>query len=509
MARVRSQRRAAPVVSQYRLRSQTRSQAAAAPEAALPRAPPEQSDPQQHPAPSRSAASTPLRPRKSTRAAKSTAASKSTRARKPTRAGKTSSTAGKKGHKVAGEDSSSTPVSLPENRPLSPPRVAPNPNHSRSAAKQRRQFNLTGDLVERHARTLDHDTAVDDLSDLSDTEKSSRWGRRTEPTKLKFILGGLSRLAANHIRQSQTRSATYVLEHFNLREAINRAQEDPNNVKCVETRVTRLLGDKGPERVVCAGGYQILVLVPGAFKDKNLEDLTSSCYRYGGMCDLRTDLANDKKGSYKTGGSLVGSAVLATTFTAIGHGCSKDPMTQAGPNAGMRKTNATFNAACELLEKLQGPTSYVMSALRTLDPIQYDLVQKVYQFRQENIPSARALAKIDAGMFYEGREIQFNRYSLPHYDSGDPHLAWALSLYFGTFGKCVIKFPQIAVEVTVRPGDFCAWRGRDLVHCAETWEEGERCLLVHFTHKALWDAAAVTCDTGKAVWHTPDPRAAK
>ena len=61
-----------------------------------------------------------------------------------------------------------------------------------------------------------------------------------------------------------------VLEHFNLREVINRAQEDPNNVKCVETRVTRLLGDKGPERVVCAGGYQILVLVPGAFKDKNL-----------------------------------------------------------------------------------------------------------------------------------------------------------------------------------------------------------------------------------------------
>lgn len=56
------------------------------------------------------------------------------------------------------------------------------------------------------------------------------------------------------------------------------------------------------------------------------EDLTSSCYRYGGMCDLRTDLANDKKGSYKTGGSLVGSAVLATTFTAIGHGCSKDPV---------------------------------------------------------------------------------------------------------------------------------------------------------------------------------------
>ena len=167
MARVRSQRRAAPVVSQYRLRSQTRSQAA---DAALPRAPQEQSDPQQHPAPSRSAGSTPLRPRKSTRAAKSTAASKSTRARKATRAGKTSSTAGKKGQKVAGEDSSSTPVSLPENRPLSPPRVAPNPNYSRSAAKQRRQFNLTGDLVERHARTLDHDTAVDDLSDLSDTE---------------------------------------------------------------------------------------------------------------------------------------------------------------------------------------------------------------------------------------------------------------------------------------------------------------------------------------------------
>ena len=44
------------------------------------------------------------------------------------------------------------------------------------------------------------------------------------------------------------------------------------------------------------------------------------CQGYGRLCKLKTNLANDTKGSYKLhAGELVGTARLVVCWTAVGH----------------------------------------------------------------------------------------------------------------------------------------------------------------------------------------------
>ena len=82
----------------------------------------------------------------------------------------------------------------------------------------------------------------------------------------------------------------------------------------------------------------------------------------------------------------------------------------------------------------------------------------------------------------------------------DPHWGWAIIIYDGTFDSCTLEFPQLKVKVTLRPGDMVMLRGRDVLHEVKNWVSGERHLLVHFTHKTLWDQAEVECLSGPAVW---------
>ncbi len=167
--------------------------------------------------------------------------------------------------------------------------------------------------------------------------------------------------------------------------------------------------------------------------------------------------------------------------------------------ADVRRNSSTFNGACELLEKLDVVNSYVMKLLAAIDPDQYRSLEKLYHWRLERYASSRALAGLaEPQLFFEGREMQFNRFSRAHWDNQDPHWAWAIIIYFGTFGSCRLKFKQLRAEVVLRPGDVVAIRGQDLLHEAEDWDFGERHLLVHFTHRALWRQANIKCETSAA-----------
>lgn len=216
------------------------------------------------------------------------------------------------------------------------------------------------------------------------------------------------------------------------------------------------------------------------------------------------DLANNKKGAYRQGGCYVGSSVLSTCMNAIGHPIqADDPVGDAhdlfhlpvklsamqakyaGLHYDCRGPNVAMNCACETLDDLAVHFTSVMGTLQQIDPTQHYLAWQVCKWRKLDIRSSKAMAACDKDFFYEGREFQFNPYSLPHLDSHDVNWAWALAVYFHTSSPCRVRFPQINTKIIVRPGDFCAWRGKNLVHYAEPWDDGERNLLVHFTHEEL------------------------
>ena len=166
----------------------------------------------------------------------------------------------------------------------------------------------------------------------------------------------------------------------------------------------------------------------------------------------------------------------------------------------MLVTQQNFNRACDVLLELSIVTRYVMAAFQQTDPEQYDRLHRVYDWRVTTIASQKAISAVDPAMWFEGRELQFNRFSLAHFDTQDPHWGWAIIIYYGTFDSCTLEFPQLKVKVTLRPGDMVMLRGRDVLHEVKNWVSGERHLLVHFTHKTLWDQAEVECLSGPAVW---------
>ena len=106
---------------------------------------------------------------------------------------------------------------------------------------------------------------------------------------------------------------------------------------------------------------------------------------------------------------------------------------------------------------------------------------------------------VNGGLAYEGREVVFNRESTRHWDQHDPHWAWVSILYFGTFRRGCLRFPQLNISVELHPGDMVFFRGRDLCHDAPDWGPGTRNFLVHFTHQHMWDHMEMTCASQKAV----------
>ncbi len=171
----------------------------------------------------------------------------------------------------------------------------------------------------------------------------------------------------------------------------------------------------------------------------------------------------------------------------------------AGVSADVRKTARSLEATCVFLDKLDAVTAYVMELLKSIDPVQYAAMEQLYRYRMSRYKAAQALeSSSKVRMFFEGREVQFNRFSTPHFDSSDPDWAWAIIVYFGTFPECRMRFRQLRLEVVLRPGDAVAIRGHNVLHEAGDWLNGERHVLVHFTHASMWREAGLECVTGPA-----------
>ena len=165
------------------------------------------------------------------------------------------------------------------------------------------------------------------------------------------------------------------------------------------------------------------------------------------------------------------------------------------------RTGETWEAACTCMSELQGLSAFVTKALELIDPEQHRLLRKVRDFRLKGFKSQVALAALDRCLIHEGREIVFNRYSLPHRDGPDPHWAWACIFYFGNFEGAYLEFPELKLKIRLRPGDMVFFRGRDLLHQAHLWTRGERHFVIHFTHKAMWDLAGEVCSSSPSkVW---------
>ena len=159
--------------------------------------------------------------------------------------------------------------------------------------------------------------------------------------------------------------------------------------------------------------------------------------------------------------------------------------------ADIRKTGQSYEGAFKLFAELDLVNSFCTTALLALDPLQYGLLRKVYDWRLSECKSQVAIAALDKYNLWEGREIMFNRWSEPHFDQHDAHFSWACLVYFGDFKMATMKFRQINTEVHLRPGDVVFMRGRDLLHEVPDWGDGQRHFMVYFTHESLWDAAGV------------------
>ena len=152
------------------------------------------------------------------------------------------------------------------------------------------------------------------------------------------------------------------------------------------------------------------------------------------------------------------------------------------------------------MQDLSIVTRYVLAAFSHAHSEQYEQLGRVFQWRVNSLASQKAMAAVDPGMWFEGRKLQFNRFSWPRFHIQDPDWGSVIIVYYGTLECCTPELRQLNMEVILRPGDQVMFRSKDVLHEVEDWASGERHLLVHFTHKTLWDQAKVRCKSGPAVW---------
>ena len=155
--------------------------------------------------------------------------------------------------------------------------------------------------------------------------------------------------------------------------------------------------------------------------------------------------------------------------------------------ADIRRTGESYEGTFKLFAELDLVNAFCTTGLLAIDPLHYGLLRQVYDARRAKYKSQVAIAALDKYNLWEGREIMFNRWSPAHFDQHDPHWSWACIVYFGDFDHAVMRFPQLNLEVVLRPGDVIYIRGRDLLHEVAEWAHGQRHFMVYFTHEALWD----------------------
>ena len=142
---------------------------------------------------------------------------------------------------------------------------------------------------------------------------------------------------------------------------------------------------------------------------------------------------------------------------------------------------------------------YIMAALQQIDPTQHSLLEMLWKRTCEKERVQQLFNSVNGGLAYEGREVVFNHWSDIHQDKHNPHWSWANTLYFGTFHRAKLCFPQLNVMVILYPGDMVYFWGRNLVHNALNWDSGTCNFLIHFTHQHMWEHIGMICASQKAV----------
>ncbi|RDX40284.1 hypothetical protein OH76DRAFT_1508499 [Lentinus brumalis] len=271
-------------------------------------------------------------------------------------------------------------------------RPAPAPTTSKCIAKKWKMFVATPEAIKSHIAQLSTTTEVEDMSDLSKSERPSQWSNRPEVHRHAAAISGIRRHARAAARLAATVQGTTQGLVFSLTEAVSTPHGPAHAVQPVEPHPTVWSGDI-PCRYVTADG--------------------------------REDIKMQE--SY---------------------------MTQQAQG---------LEATCQLIKDLDSATAYIMEllnpTLKAIDPEQYDSLEKLYVWHISKYKAAKAIeSSSKVCLFFEGRKLQFNRYSKPHWDTQDPHWAWAIIIYFGTFPQRRMKFRQLCLEVVLRPGDSCPSR---------------------------------------------------
>ncbi|TFK82471.1 hypothetical protein K466DRAFT_603660 [Polyporus arcularius HHB13444] len=357
-------------------------------------------------------------------------------------------------------------------------------------------------LPEYRARARVHydwDTAMESFSQLSGEDgdpnplaselPTTAWQRLSREQQIVELSFGATRQAWKSVQRAKLPENTVRMENFRLVEAVAKNYHNgPKIVKTVpveETRYTILRGGS-PSTIRSADDFDIVVHLPGALRGKTLDDATEAIEEWGRAARPSPKGANDMTDCYKRCYDLVGRTRLATLWHPVGH--KHDPPVVC---ADVRKTGESYEGAFKLFAELDLVNAFCTTALLAIDPLQYGLLRRVYDWRRERYKSQVAIAALDKYNLWEGREIMFNRWSNPHWDHNDPHYSWACIVYFGSFTEARMKFRQLNAEICLRRGDIVFLRGRDVLHEVADWGDGERHFMVYFTHESLWDGAGI------------------
>ncbi|KAG1725972.1 hypothetical protein EDB19DRAFT_1833592 [Suillus lakei] len=138
---------------------------------------------------------------------------------------------------------------------------------------------------------------------------------------------------------------------------------------------------------------------------------------YGSVVPLQIGTGADKKKRDKEDayhiveGQLVGNTKLVTVWHAVGH---------------------SFSAGATLVHCLKLLNVQLNSALRVLDPPQYEAMLKFQVALQTKYAHVKAMDAID-GLLWEGCSLQYNRWTPLHPESTDPPQAWVALVAFVNF----------------------------------------------------------------------------
>ncbi|KAG2029772.1 hypothetical protein BDR03DRAFT_1041897 [Suillus americanus] len=210
-------------------------------------------------------------------------------------------------------------------------------------------------------------------------------------------------------------------------------------------------------------GVPILLHLPAVIHERGEKKLHSVVMEFGKAVTLQMGDGADKEGrdrkaAYKiVKGQLAGNVKLVTAWHAVGH--TKE---NAIISRDLIKSAKQFSLGTTLLDNLSFLNVRLNSALKELDPLQFQAMLALRAALRKKYPYVKAMETIDC-LLWEGRSIQYNRQTPLHPDSTDPPKAWVALVALGHI----------------------------LPHEVLAFQDGQRVSIAHFTHESLWTELGV------------------